>query len=674
MNTHKFFISLTGIFLFCITLTGMPPAKVKKDIRTLSARADTVLSPYTGYTRAHWLELTEKIIAGALPHLDKQTGLPDLTAFGENEAFLKRMIEKPLIARRQAFERIMMAVVIYTTATGKDRISGYNGSISAPFLTAITQGTDPDSPSYWGISEPYDQVGCVFALGIYLNPTLFWDKLNDRQKENLLTYFTHHTHNQAYDNNHHYFHMLPSPLLMKYGKDSNRAHLDSMYNRLMGWYRGDGWFIDGSNRGFDYYNHWGFHFKNLTLYRFDENWKQAHGAEIEKSVRQFLLNLPYLYGRDGGPVPWGRSLTYRFASNAALAWAAYDGINPLSPGLSRRIASGSMKYFWDHKCLGENGLLNLGFRGDNASVAEDYSAPGSPYWATHGLAFLLIPETDPFWTAREEPMPADLKGGRLILEGPQLLVKVSQTDGESKLFPVGQPFQFARNKWQTGIKYDQHSYSSSLGWCVLAEGGPDIGANRSGYSFDGKRWRYREHARAIRVETDYLVSHYYLNDSDEPGKLNSINNYEIVTHALVGEEGEVHIFWHNNPEPIYLFLGGYGIQIPGNETLKADRQSGLILSGTTYQSGLSPVRTSEGETDYMLLEPLEGWADSHLWGGKGAYPYWKSSAKVKPNIPQVFYVNGTKDRPVRLPDIRAIIDQSILTIRFEGKEFKIKIP
>ena len=71
--------------------------------------------------------------------------------------------------------------------------------------------------------------------------------------------------------------MVPVALLEKYGYDANREHLTQMFERLLGWYRGDGWFIDGNNGGFDYYNLWGFQLFFQVLDRFDATWHDQFG-------------------------------------------------------------------------------------------------------------------------------------------------------------------------------------------------------------------------------------------------------------------------------------------------------------------------------------------------------------------------------------------------------------
>lgn len=648
----------------------------KRHFSDLNSLDDFQLSPYTGYTRAHWLEITERIISGVLPYFNEETGTLDVPAVPKEFAYEKLRVKNSTVLSKRALERIMVAVIIYSKATGKDFITGYHGSITAPFMNEILRGTDPESPGYWGEPQPFDQVGSIFAMGAYINPARFWDPLTKQQKKNLLIYWQKQAYNKTYNNNHHYFHMTPVALLEQNGMDGNREHLIKMSERLMGWYRGDGWFIDGGNQGFDQYNLWGFQLYNHVLYKFDSTWKARFGETIRKTTARFLETYIYLYGRDGGPIPWGRSLSYRFAGNSAVSWATINGLCTLPPGQARRILSGSLKYFWEHGCLGENGLLNIGYWGSNTSMAEKYLAPGDPYWAAHGLACLLIPETDPFWTDIEMPMPADGAGGRLTVPGAQFSLRVSPIDGESRLFPVGQPFAHKRNKWQVGAKYDQHAYSSYLGFCVSGADSLEIGAGRTGYSYDGEKWFYRERAQAIQVGSEHLISIYKLQPKAEERKeFSSFTADEITTHTLVGDDGEIHIFWHNYPDPIYLHLGGYGISVPPNERLKEEKKAGsLLIGGGEYYSLLQPIKSPNGKSESNVLIPGEGWNHTHLFGGKGAYPYWRSKTAVPPHVPLIFFVNGTRTRLIKPVETNVQSLSGILRIQFEGKWFTINVP
>jgi hypothetical protein len=670
------------VFFCCILLFGetaysynqpVTSHSVKRD--GLSANDDFVNSPYTGYTREQWLEISEKIIAGALSHFDRETGMPDLAVQDGFLAYEQLRMKTPIEGNKRILERMMMAVLIYTKATGKDEVPGYEGSISQPFIDAIIVGTDPDNPNYWGDPPMYDQVGSTFAMAAYIEPERYWDPLSDSQKKKLLIFLQKQVQTRAYDNNHYYFHTVPVELLEKNGLESNRDYLTRMNERLMGWYRGDGWFLDGSNRGFDYYNLWGFQLFNQVLYKYNLQWQEQFGERIKFSTERFLETLPYLYGRDGGPIPWGRSLSYRFAGNSAIAWAVINNMSTLPPGQARRIASGSLKYFWEHGCLDDNNLLAIGYWEANASIAEPYLCYGDGYWATHGLACLLIPETDPFWTSVEEPIPADLAGGTMAVHGAQFSLRVNDIDGEARMFPAGQPWAQSREKWQSTAKYDQHAYSSYLGFCVLGEGGGQLGAGRSGYSYDGVNWFYRERAKAIRVSDDHLVSTYTLHPKKNDREIIVENRDEIITHTLVGNDGEIHVFWHNYPDPIYLYLGGYGLSMPESNDLAEKKMNNFIhIDGGEYCSVVQAIQAADGKFESEVLIPRDGWKHTHLFGGIGAFPFWRSNEPVPPNLPQVFYVNGAKIRNVDPVDAKIQTNQGILNIQFEGNSYSIQIP
>lgn len=658
------------ILLYFIIATGLLSSNVLS-ANPLKVKENKQISPYTGYTRAHWLEITEQLIAGALNYVNPETGIFDLPkstgAYLDLEDFRNEN-------QARIMERIMVGVIIYTTATGKDEVPGYKGSITKPFIKAITRGTDPENEDYWGDPDPNDQIGVSFALGIYTCPKRFWDPLTDKQKKNLVNFFRKQSFNTTYHNNHYFFHLFATSLIEKYGNgiESNREHHTHMINRLLGWYRGNGWFIDGNNRGFDYYNLWGFQLFNQMIYKYDPAWKEQFGNKIQDIASRFLKVVPYQYARSGGHIPWGRSLTYRFASNAAIGWAVINNNNTLSPGMARRILSGDLKYFWENSCMGENGLLNIGYWGKNQSLAETYIVPGDPYFAMHGLCCLLLPADHPFWTEKEEPMPADIAGGKVVVDGAQFTLNVTPVDGDARLYPVGQPFD--RTVWQTPIKYNQHTYSATIGFCLTGEGGEDIGTGRTGYSYDGKKWMYRSRSRSLFMTPDHIASVYHLRSMNKENHTPEFQKDELITHTLIGNDGEIHIFWHNYPDSLFLSIGGYGISVPHNSELKKDQSpQRLCIHGGNYYSTLQTILAPDGDVNSTLLKPRKGWEHTHLFGGLGAYCFWQSKAGVPPHTPIVVYVNGTKDRVPA--DVNVSVTKTFdgLIITFEGKQYPIKI-
>lgn len=654
---------LVPLALFTLSLTAAIPNPLKTP-------EDRVVSPFTGYTREHWLEITEKLIAGVLPYFDEDRGVPVLRGVPSETRHFEMLTRGE--REREAFGRTMMLVAIYTAATGHDTIPGYSGSISAPYLRGLIQGADPNSPYRWKPSIPQSVMGTNVAMAILLSPDFFWTPLTTKQREDVLALIEELVERPAYDNNHWYFHLLGVPLLEKYGRTTDRARMTEVFRRVLGWYRGDGWYIDGGARGFDYYNLWGFHLYNNALCHFDSAWEKLFGRRVRETAERFQEVYPYLYGRDGGPIPWGRSITYRFASISAIGYALLNDACFLPPGQARRLASGCLKYFWDHGCLSLNGLLEPGYYGPNSAVAEPYIARSSPYWAAQGLVALALPADHPFWTATEEPMPADGSGGRMALPDAQMVMRVSPVDGEARMYSIGQPFAH-RGPWQKGTTYFQHAYSSFLGWIALGGEAPDLLAGRTAISFDGEHWQYRARPRAIRVDPYHCVSSYDIElEAVEPG-LEEFG--QVITHTLIGNDGEVQIFWHNSARPAFLAIGGYGISIPHGEDLRRDAgEEDITITGGNSYSVIRVLEGPPGSLQAKAMDPPEGYSHSHLFGGKGAFPYWRSQDPVPPNTPIVVYVNGTRGRKPPSSVMPISSGPGRLEIQLEGVIRVIRLP
>ena len=55
-------------------------------------------------------------------------------------------------------------------------------------------------------------------------------------------------------------------------------------------------------------------------------------------------------------------------------------------------------------------------------MRQPYSGPGSPYWSSKAYIGLLLPATDPVWTATEEPLDIECRDVARVLTAPGWLV------------------------------------------------------------------------------------------------------------------------------------------------------------------------------------------------------------------------------------------------------------
>ncbi len=204
---------------------------------------------------------------------------------------------------------------------------------------------------------------------------------------------------------------------------------------LEGWYRGEGWYADGDGRAFDHYNGWALHLYPVLDAHLagDTEASSRYGDRLRAHLEGYGL----LFGADGAPVHFGRSLAYRFAASAAVGLGALTGHTPLTPGASRRLASGSMRHFLERGALTGDGLLSLGWHGPHPATLQSYSGPASPYWASKAFVSLLAPVNHPLWTAVEEPAPVEEADRVLALPVPGLLVQATREDGIVRLHNHG---------------------------------------------------------------------------------------------------------------------------------------------------------------------------------------------------------------------------------------------
>ena len=122
-------------------------------------------------------------------------------------------------------------------------------------------------------------------------------------------------------------------------------------------------------------------------------------------------------------------------------------------------------------------------------------------------------------------------------------------------------------------------------------------------------------------------------------------------------------------------MGGYGISLEASKDLAEMKSDTAIhMDGGQYYSILQTIQAADGGFESKILTPREGWKHTHLFGGIGAFPYWRSIKPVPPNKPQVFFVNGTRNRNADPVDVKINTHQGVMKIQFEGFAHSIRIP
>ncbi|GAA3241769.1 DUF2264 domain-containing protein [Actinocorallia longicatena] len=343
-----------------------------------------MLSPYTGWTREHWEHAADDLLRAVRPRFSADgasvvlPGPPSASGCDGLEGFARTF----LLA---AF-----------------RVAG-GGPVAAigPYLSGLRSG-----PRTWpAVRDRFQPMveAASLALGLWMTREHTWDALSAAERSRLRGYLAGALVHEPNDNN---WRLFPAAVggLLGDGEAVRRglAAIDP-------WYLGEGWYADGDGRALDHYNAWALHLYPALVGLLSGERSAVH----EERLRAFLAGYALLFGADGAPVYWGRSLIYRFAAVAPLFLGALLEATPLSPGQTRRLASGALRHFLERGALDADGVLTPGWHGPYPPAVQEYSGPASPYWAAKAFAGLLLPSGHPVWTAEEEP----LADGALALPG-----------------------------------------------------------------------------------------------------------------------------------------------------------------------------------------------------------------------------------------------------------------
>lgn len=390
----------------------------------------------------------------------------------------------------EAWSRVLWGLAPFWAGGGRDRY------FEDVYLRGLIAGTDKASPAYWGVCRDHDQrfiemEAIVYAL--HLAPHVLWEPLSSLQRDSVIAWLDQVNGCTTPDSNWRFMRVLVNLIKRSLGYETDIELIVDDLGRLMSFYAGDGWYSDGPrNAGtLDYYNSFSTHFDSLLCVSLGAG-DIAHPAcrEFAERTREravlFASQCARLFSDDGQGVPYGRSLTYRFAQSAFFALAAAQHLD-LGPEISHEAQKGivarNIRWFGDRAACDASGAQSIGYAYPNLHMAEGYNAPGSPYWSLKSFAFLALPENDPFWELDEGRQRPDCVGGsgggcgaevEPIASGDML---VQHAGGEVLLYPCGRIPEHPLA--QAPAKYGKFVYSTRFGFSVarsqrsLEESAPD---------------------------------------------------------------------------------------------------------------------------------------------------------------------------------------------------------
>ena len=345
------------------------------------------------------------------------------------------------------------------------------------YIKGITSGTDPENDEYWGEYHDGDQrfvEMAAMAYGLIFAPQKVWEPLSDEAKYNFAQWLYGINNYMVWDSNWIFFRVLVNIGLKSVGREYSTEKLKTDLDRIEEFYVGEGWYRDGVQGQKDYYIPFAIHFYSLiyaiVMEKEDEERCKLFKARAKEFAQQFI----YWFADDGAALPYGRSLTYRFAQICFWSACLIADIHPFETGVIKGIIARNLEYWFNNDDVFDMGhVLSVGYKYSSLLMGEHYNAPGSPYWGMKAFAFLMLPDDHEFWSCEALPLPK--LDGLKVMKCADMVV--TRRDGEVFAYTAGTHNNLGCG--QIPAKYLKFAYSTLFGFNVaysnlsLEEAAPD---------------------------------------------------------------------------------------------------------------------------------------------------------------------------------------------------------
>ncbi|MFI3225979.1 MAG: DUF2264 domain-containing protein [Clostridia bacterium] len=293
------------------------------------------------------------------------------------------------------------------------------------YKIGIVNGSNPEHEEYWGDSFDVDQKiveMAPIATAIAMSPDKLWEPLTQEQKDNVYKYLDQANYQVMHPTNWRYFRILINMTFRILGLPYSEYRAEDDKDLIESCYKKDGWYFDGFEDQVDYYIPFAMHFYGLVYAKLMEKIEPEYSKTLIDRSKTFARDFVYWFGNDGNEIPFGRSLTYRFAHCSffgALAFADAEGEDGVTYGVMKNLTLRHLENWLERPICDNSGVLTVGYGYPNLFMSERYNAGGSPYWALKGFWSLALPADHAFWTAKEEKYDyapkKELKDGFMIL-------------------------------------------------------------------------------------------------------------------------------------------------------------------------------------------------------------------------------------------------------------------
>ncbi|MEX0720104.1 MAG: DUF2264 domain-containing protein [Balneolaceae bacterium] len=358
--------------------------------------------------REYWLKVVEQLSEPVLFNLSQEK-LKEVMPVESRPGFDSKYRRN--YTYLEAFGRLLTGIAPWLEL-GKDNTQ--EGKLRSKYIDLAQQSmsvaANPNSPDFLNFNKGKQPLvdAAFLAHAMIKAPTVLWEELDSKTKENLITALKSSREIIPSYSNWVLFTAMVEAALMKFDKGHDEVRIHFAVKAVLDWYLGDGMYGDGPSFHCDYYNSFVIQPFMLSIIEVmmekHESYENHYKTNLAYSKRYAEI-LHRSIAPDGSYPPIGRSICYRYGAFQLLAQIAWMKELPenISPAQVRNSLTKAIKKINEAPgTYDENGWLTLGLYGHQPHLAEVYVTTGSLYLCSGALLPLGLPADDEFWTAPAE--------------------------------------------------------------------------------------------------------------------------------------------------------------------------------------------------------------------------------------------------------------------------------
>lgn len=494
----------------------------------------------------------------------------------------------------------------------------------------------------------------VLAYGLGCYKKEFLDLFSTIGRQNIIEWLNAFNYIKYPDGNWYFFSLLVNTSLKVNNLPYSSLNLEIARRKIENYYLGNGWYEDGEKGAIDYYNSFVFHFDGI-LYSKMCGLKDKYSQIYKQRAKKFAQKFQYWFDCKGQAIPFGRSLTYRFAQIAFWSIGIVtDLFKDNFYDQARKIIINNLNKWKSMPEINNNSVLSLGYAYNQELMTEDYNAPGSPMWAFKAFVLLELNDGDSFW--KEASKEIHHKSFS-VQSAPGFLITNNQI--QSIAYSVKQAPR-SINFYQGKEKYCKFAYSSLFGFNISRT---QLGLD--GFAIDSTlAFSLPEHEHYMsKYQTDY----YTVYENYALTKWHLWNDVRVLTY-LIPLDGNSHIRIHviKNRIPLTCAEGGFPLlSWHYKYDLYSLNKNKIKLLNQKYYSEIEDI-LGDRKPGYINQGPNTNILDAN----KNAVPVLKAQIDIGTHVFICRISAGDKSNSIK-GNIRVIVEKDYFAIKYDHKTIKI---